>query len=182
MKPPHFFKPWPHWRLKSTINYLMSLLNGLPLCFSSTTPQPVSSLALYRGNISFPCCNITLAECGAFLLKCSLVFKQQPSILVLYFGWILDSLTIKAAHSFSPVCNSYPLFATEMIKTFDQTFQSKETGQKFLCLSQGNSSIAEYAVEIYIFGCYEWLEWHHLACYVFFADCLTQLRTTVSRL
>lgn len=77
-----------------------------------------------------------LGSCGHFLLQCSLIFTQQPSIYSTdksNISFVMNLLIGKAAQwaaslweSSSSVCNSFSLFMSEIKRVFDHPVQGKE--------------------------------------------------------
>lgn len=101
-----------------------------------------------------------LGTCEAFLLKCDLVFEQQPLTYATdrsRIAYIVGLLSGKASEwataswtSNSPICQSYSSFTTEMKRIFDHPIQSKEAGQRLFTLRQGPNSVAQYALNFRI--------------------------------
>lgn len=101
-----------------------------------------------------------LGTCEAFLLKCDLVFEQQPFTYATdrsKIAYIVGLLTGKASEwataawtSQSPICQVYSEFTTEMRRIFVHPIQSKEAGQRLFTLRQGPNSVAHYALNFRI--------------------------------
>lgn len=98
--------------------------------------------------------------CSSFLLKCDLVFEQQPLSYATErsrIAYIMGLLTLKASEwataawtSNSPFCHSYVQFVTELKRVFDHPIQGKEAGQRLFSLRQGSSSVSQYSVNFRI--------------------------------
>lgn len=101
-----------------------------------------------------------MGACEGFLLKCDLVFEQQPQTYATdrsRIAYIVGLLSGKASEwataawtSKSPICHSYSEFTTEMKRIFDHPIQSKEAGQRLISLRQGSTSVAQYALNFRI--------------------------------
>ena len=82
--------------------------------------------------------------CSQFLHQCSLVFDQQPltySSDRTRIAFVMSLLSGKAsawavaiAKGNPAICNSFPVFETEMLRVFDHPLQGKEAGNRFLSL------------------------------------------------
>ncbi|XP_055015782.1 uncharacterized protein LOC129410863 [Boleophthalmus pectinirostris] len=101
-----------------------------------------------------------LGSCGQFLLQCSLVFDQQPNTYHTdksRISFLISLLTGRAAQwatavweSDSTLCQSCVNFTSEMRKIFDHPLKGKEAAKRLLSLSQGSSSVAQYAIDFRI--------------------------------
>ena len=101
-----------------------------------------------------------LGTCSQFLHQCLLVFYQQPltySTDKSKIAFIMSLLSDKASawalavsDSNSSLCSSFILFTAEMRNIFDHPIQCKEASSRLLSLSQGSSTVSQYAVDFRI--------------------------------
>lgn len=96
-------------------------------------------------------------SCCSFLIQCSLHFTHQLSafpteqskvafVLSLLSGPACEWEAAEWAQE-SPGCSSFEDFAEELTWTFDPTKPRKDAAFRLTHISQGNKSVAEYAVE-----------------------------------
>ncbi|XP_057683966.1 retrotransposon-derived protein PEG10 [Corythoichthys intestinalis] len=116
---------------------------------SATGREPhVPAPAPYDGN---------LGTCRAFLVQCSLVFEQQPSMYqgdrakIAYLIGSMRGTALDWASSIweqgSPLCTSYSRFTEEMRKIFDHPVRGREAAKRIMSVRQGSRSVAEFSIE-----------------------------------
>lgn len=99
-------------------------------------------------------------NCRGFLLRCSLVFDQQP---LSYpsdrskIAYVINLLRGRAARwataiwdQQSPSLSSYHNFSEELRRVFDHPIQGQEAAKRLFSLSQGSQSAADFSIEFRI--------------------------------